>query len=244
MHPLLSPYAERVMPGRTRFHAVLLISGLILFLLASVRPVRAQESTGTIQGRIQPPADDITDTFVREKKLLRYDSHHHAAEPITRYRLGEISVVYLEDAPAAPAAPPAEHPRLNQSQMVFRPLVLPVTTGTTVDFPNSDNLFHNVFSYSQPKEFDLGRYPRGEMKSVRFDKPGVVNVFCDIHSYMYATVLVFDHPYYALPDDDGNFTIAGIPDGRYTIAYWYGRKKVTSHRITVQAGQTTTVTFP
>jgi plastocyanin len=237
----MSPYARRTGAWTAAVRLALSLSVLLAGLFGTLQ---AQSASGTITGRIQPPAEDITDSFVREKKLLRYDSHNHAAEPIKPYRLSEIAVVYLEDAPATPSAAPAERPRLNQFQMVFRPLVLAVTAGTTVDFPNSDNLFHNVFSYSQPKEFDLGRYPRGEMKAVRFDKPGIVNVFCDIHAYMYATILVFDHPYFTVPDDDGNFTIAGVPEGRYTLSYWYGRKKLASKRVTVQAGQTTTAAFP
>jgi len=216
-------------------------------LLAACHPLAAQQDAappGSIQGTILAPAEDISGSFMREKKLLHYDSHNHAGDPIQSYRLGELAVVYIEDALMhIPSPPPAERPRLNQFQMVFRPLVLAVTAGTTVDFPNSDNLFHNVFSYSQPREFDLGRYPRGEMKSVRFDKPGIVNVFCDIHSYMYATILVFDHPYFAVPDEDGNFTLPNVPEGRYTLAYWYGRKKLESKRITVKAGEVTTVTF-
>ena len=220
----------------------------LVVLLAACQPLAAQQSaapSGTIQGTILAPTEDISGTFMREKKLLHYDSHNHAGEPIQSYRLAELAVVFIEDAGIrAPSPPPAEHPRLNQFQMVFRPLVLAVTAGTTVDFPNSDNLFHNVFSYSQPREFDLGRYPRGEMKSVRFDKPGIVNVFCDIHSYMYATILVFDHPYFAVPDDEGNFTLPNVPEGRYTLAYWYGRKKLESKRVTVRAGEISTVTFP
>ena len=221
----------------------------LAIMLAACRPVSAQQnrtaSSGTIQGIILAPAEDITDNFIREKKLLRYDSHNHAGEPIQAYRLPEIAVVYIEEAiGSVPAQPPSEHPRLNQYQMVFRPLVIPITAGTTVDFPNSDNLFHNVFSYSQPKEFDLGRYPRGQMKSVRFDKPGIVNVFCDIHSYMYATILVFDHPYFAVPDNDGTFILPGIPEGQYSLAYWYGRKKVSAKRITIKPGEISTVSFP
>ncbi len=218
----------------------------LILLAAACHIVRAQQNgaTGTIQGSILAPAEDISGSFMREKKLLHYDSHNHAGEPIQSYRLAELAVVYIEDAGVrAPTPPPAEHPRLNQFQMVFRPLVLAVSAGTTVDFPNNDNLFHNVFSYSQPKEFDLGRYPRGDMRSVRFDKPGTVNVFCDIHSYMYATILVFDHPYFAVCDDDDNFAIPAVPEGHYTLAYWYGRKKMESKRITVKAGETTTVMF-
>jgi hypothetical protein len=139
--------------------------------------------------------------------------------------------------------PPDVHPRLNQSQMLFRPLVLAVLAGTTVDLPNNDNLFHNVFSYSQPREFDLGRYPKGQMRSVRFDRPGVVSVYCDIHAYMYATILVLENPYFASPDNDGSYVIDNVPAGTYRIVYWYGRKRLSSKQITIEDSKTTVVNF-
>ncbi len=201
--------------------------------------------TGIILGRVLTPTEGVADDILRGKKLLRYDTHHHAAEPVKPFRLSEVAVVYLEGLKEKiPFSPPETRPVLNQYQIVFRPLVLPVQAGTTVDFPNSDNLFHNVFSYSQPKEFDLGRYPLGEQKSVRFDKPGIVNVYCDIHSYMYATILVFDHPYFTIPDDDGNFSLTGVPEGRYDISFWYGRKRVETRKITVKSDETVYINFP
>ena len=208
-------------------------------------PGAAAQEGGTIAGRVTAPADDFLEGLRRGKKLLRYDTHAQSVEPIEPYRLSEVSVVYVESVPGGGPFPlPPEKPRLNQYQMVFRPLVLPVLVGTTVDFPNNDNLFHNVFSYSQPGEFDLGRYPKGKMKSVTFDEPGTVSVYCDIHSYMFATILVLDNPFYALPADDGTFSIAGLPPGSYDLTFWYGRKKVTTKNVTVPAGTTTTVNFP
>jgi len=81
--------------------------------------------------------------------------------------------------------------------------------------------FHNVFSLSKTKTFDLGRYSRGKSKAIRFDRPGVVQVFCDIHSHMNAYILVFAHRYFAVTDQAGNFTIAGVPPGKYTVAVWH-----------------------
>jgi hypothetical protein len=124
---------------------------------------------------------------------------------------------------------------------MFRPLVLPIIVGTTVDFPNSDEVFHNVFSYSSPKEFDLGRYPIGKSKKVTFDRPGVVNVYCDIHAYMYATILVLENPWFAIPGKDGEYVIRNVPQGEYELAFWYGKKKVTSRSITVKARESTIV---
>lgn len=229
------------------------IAGTLSLVFSLAAPPRAEAqgpegagaARGTIAGRVAAPADDFLEGLRRGKKLLRYDTHSHSSEPIEPYRLGEVAAVYIESAPGTgPHTPPERHPDLNQRQMVFRPLVLPVVAGTTVDFPNNDDLFHNVFSYSKAGEFDLGRYPKGQRRSVTFSEPGVVNVFCDIHSYMFASIIVLDNPWFSLPADDGAYSIAGIPPGSYDLTFWYGRKKVSTKRVTVRYGQTTTVDFP
>jgi hypothetical protein len=138
---------------------------------------------------------------------------------------------------------PDTHPKLRQAQMMFHPLLLPVLVGTTIDFPNNDDLYHNVFSYSQPREFDLGRYPQGQSRSVIFDRKGVVKVYCDIHTYMYATILVLENPCFAVPEDDGTYVIKDVPPGTYRVTYWYGRKKVATLAVTVHEGQTSIVNF-
>ncbi len=218
---------------------------LILYGIPSGLTARQDPRGGSVSGRVLTPGDDFLEALRRGKKLLRYDTHAHFAEPIEPYRLSEVSVVFIETAPKAPARPtPGQNPTLNQYQMVFRPLVLPVLAGTTVDFPNNDDLFHNVFSYSQPGEFDLGRYPKGKKKSVRFDEPGIVSVYCDIHSYMFATIIVLDNPFIALPADDGTFSITGIPPGSYDLTFWYGRKKVATKKVNIEDGKTSTVNFP
>lgn len=190
-----------------------------------------------VRGNIAvPERDEFMEELLRERALTRYEMHlHGSSEPVQPYRLSEKALVYLESVPQPPGGygPPIVHPQLNQSQMLFRPLVLPVLVGTTVDFPNNDNLFHNVFSYSQPREFDLGRYPRGQRRSVRFDRTGVVSVYCDIHSYMYATILVLENPYFAVPDDDGSYSIDNVPPGTYKLIFWYGRKGVSTRQVTV-----------
>jgi plastocyanin len=130
------------------------------------------------------------------------------------------SVVYFDPAPAVrPPAQPA-HATLDQRDERFVPHVLAVTTGTVVDFPNSDRIYHNVFSLSKPKSFDLGRYAAGRSKAIKFDRPGIVRVFCDIHSHMNAFILVFDHPYFTLTDRDGRFRIDDVPPGTYSLVAW------------------------
>jgi plastocyanin len=129
------------------------------------------------------------------------------------------SVVYMEDAPKTPAVVPG-HVVLDQRDERFVPHVLAVTTGTVVDFPNSDRIFHNVFSLSKTRPFDLGRYAAGRSKAVTFDRPGIVRVFCDIHSHMNAFILVFNHPFFALTDMDGRYRIDNVPPGTYNLVAW------------------------
>jgi len=131
------------------------------------------------------------------------------------------SVVYLESAPRG-AFEPNEGGRavMDQRLETFVPHVLAITVGTTVDFPNSDKFYHNVFSLSKTRPFDLGRYATGSSKSVRFDRPGIVRVFCDIHSHMNAFILVFSHPFFALTDGDGRYRIENVPPGTYGVIAW------------------------
>jgi plastocyanin len=127
------------------------------------------------------------------------------------------AVVYIAGPVAgAPEARPSGL-ELAQRGEAFRPTMVVVPVGARVTFPNGDNLFHNVFSYSRPKRFDLGRYPRGEAKTVVFDKPGYVKVLCEVHKWMRAGVLVVDNPYYAVVEASGRVKLDGVPPGRYTL---------------------------
>jgi plastocyanin len=129
-----------------------------------------------------------------------------------------------------------------QSQVVqlgetFIPHVLPVVKGSTVEFPNQDPIFHNVFSLSGTKSFDLGRYPKGDSRSVTFDQPGIIPVFCHLHSDMSAIVMVLDNPYFAVPGPDGHYRIENIPAGTYTVVAWHERSEQVEQKADVIAGQ-------
>jgi hypothetical protein len=117
------------------------------------------------------------------------------------------------------------------------PYVLAITVGTTVDFPNHDRTYHNVFSLSRPRRFDLGRYPQGESKSLRFDRPGVVRVFCDIHSHMSAFILVFAHRFFATTDAEGRFRLDDVPPGAYTLVAWNDGQVRDSRLVRVPEGE-------
>ena len=176
--------------------------------------VSAQASLGVIRGRVEvrrPAAQG-------ERRPNVSDLGMHTAHEAADLRR---PVVYLESAPSL-AFPDAEPQRatMDQRNETFVPHVLAVTVGTTVDFPNSDNKYHNVFSIRGPRPFDLGRYAAGRSKSVRFDRPGIVRVFCEIHSHMSAFILVFNHRYYDVAGADGRYQINRVPPGRYTLVAW------------------------
>lgn len=111
-------------------------------------------------------------------------------------------------------------PSMAQKDKRFVPTVLAVQVGDTVSFPNSDPFFHNVFSYSKVKRFDLGRYAEGESADVVFDKPGVAQVFCEIHSSMRAYIHIFETPYFTVSDEQGRFHLDHVPAGTYQMHVW------------------------
>jgi plastocyanin len=144
------------------------------------------------------------------------------------------AVIWLEAPegapPAAPRPPLTASPRvvLDQRNLTFIPHVLVVQVGTTVDFPNNDRVFHNVFSFRDGTRFDLGMYPVGALRHVVFDRPGLSRIFCNIHQNMAAYVMTVDSPHFARSDGTGAFTIADVPSGRYTYHAWLaGRTELT-----------------
>ena len=128
-----------------------------------------------------------------------------------------------------------------QRGRAFSQLLLVVPVGTSVEFPNGDPLFHNVFSYSKPKRFDLGRYKRGESKAVVFDKPGYVKVMCEVHKWMRTAVVVVDNPFYAVVSDDGRFRIEGVPPGHHRVVVEHFDRRTVVVDVDVTPGGTARV---
>jgi plastocyanin len=133
------------------------------------------------------------------------------------------TVVWLTPAPGSgvvlDAPNPSGNPKLVQKNKTFEPRVLVVAAGSMVEFPNRDPFFHNVFSLFEGKRFDLGLYEAGSSRGVRFDRPGISYIFCNIHPEMSAVIITLATPLYALASD-GQVSIANVPQGRYMLHIW------------------------
>lgn len=147
-------------------------------------------------------------------------------------------VLWLEpvDRPAPPV--PQQHLKMIQKNKQFQPHVLAIGVGGTVDFPNFDPIFHNAFSNFSAQQFDVGLYPPGTSKAVTLNKPGIVRVFCQIHSSMSAIIAVIATPWYTVTPESGKFTINNVPPGEYMLRIFHERAlpdtlKFLEHRITV-----------
>jgi plastocyanin len=175
---------------------------------------------GVIRGEIHAPARAASVSVHSDPYPGRADAlpgrHAMAPPSITD------AVVYLDPAPEDESdLTIGPHPELQQKNQSFVPRVIAIRVGTTVDFPNRDPIFHNVFSVSPAKRFDLGKYPKGHSRSVRFDKAGRVNVYCDIHSNMAAFILVLPNHYFTQPSTSGRFALPAVPAGSYHLRVWH-----------------------
>lgn len=216
----------------------------VLVALHAIGLARAATRTGGIDGRV------ILGEKLNTRKI-RFSLYPDAHRPPTpedapglRSEMANV-VVYVESVAPGEVPPRArpDRPVMRQEHLAFEPHVLPVVKGETVDFLNGDPLYHNVFSLSKAATFDLGRYPSGRAKPVRFDHPGVVKVFCHIHADMSATVLVLDNPFFAVPDGDGRLSIDGLPPGDYRVTAWHERARPVTESVRVEAGRLTPVVF-
>ena len=240
---------RRALPRRSRGLPALGAGILLLALPVFGRPAAATAQTGRIEGTVK-----ISNTLASRRPRFRiYTDPGTGALPPAGPRdpvAAELRnvVIYLEGDALRDAKGAPMRASMAQHDERFVPHVLPVLVGTTVDFPNQDDVYHNVFSLSSAaapgdKGFDLGRYPKGSSKSWTFDRRGTVLVFCHIHQDMSGVLLVLPNPFFAVPDDDHHFVIDGVPEGDYSIVGWHQRAKTVVHRVHVTAGKTTPIDF-
>lgn len=197
-------------------------------LLVGAAPVSGQ-ATGSLEGvvSLQPrPA---------RRSAARYPGAATNVHEVQRV----APVVFLEGPVAGVTVRPAARPPvMTQTDTAFVPSALAIPVGTTVSFPNGDPFFHNVFSYSAAARFDLGRYPRGDAKTVTFDKPGIVKVYCEVHEFMRAIIVVSENPFSAVVDAQGRFRVDGIPPGTYTFVAWHPDLDPVEREVRITAGAT------
>lgn len=156
--------------------------------------------------------------------------------------IAEAVVSYRPDIDYQPA--PAQHDfQVVTEGKRFKPDVLAIPVGSTVHFPNNDVILHNAFSVSASNRFDLGLYRKGESRSHRFDKPGLVKVHCNVHHPMQADILVMDSPWYAMVDANGNFRLAGLPDSTGKLIVWHPRSRGVVIDIAAETSDTGTITL-
>src|SRR5437867_9376348 len=155
-----------------------------------------------------------------------------------------LAVIYLDGNFPRPASLPTKE--VEQKDLTFIPALLPIEVGTKVQFPNLDDQYHNIFSYSPVKRFDLGRYRPEErpIPSVMFDQPGLVTLRCDIHEHMRGLILVLNTPYFVMTNTDGRFRLDGVPEGDHTLKAWIDSRTTRQKPVQLKNGETLHVDFP
>ena len=221
---------------------LVLPSLLLAALLGASGPTAP--TAGPVAGERAPVADErgtIEGTVLLDLPAARRSTSRYPGSGLVTARQHDVPpVVWLSgDLPPAPAM--AEQP-IRQTDGRFVPGALAVTVNSQVGFPNDDSFYHNVFSYSGPR-FDLGRFPAGQSRRVRLTEPGIVEVFCEVHEFMRATILVTEHDFHAVAGEDGSFRIDRVPAGTYRLHAWHPDVGETSTDVTVTDGRPTSVTL-
>ena len=215
---------------------------IIIFAMAC-----ATSLAGTIVGNVRAEGKAGIDSNTFDSGP--YASRKYKFVPRVNYPAMRDFVVYIEGHLGSTAEPSTNvlqvtTRRIAQEGATFSPHVLPIVVGTTVEWPNYDDIYHNVFSMSDAKQFDLGLYkgdPPG--KRVTFDKPGRVDVFCSIHENMHCIILVLENPYFASADENGNYKIRDVPPGTYEMKVWHERLPPVEREITVPTNGEVKVNF-
>ena len=193
----------------------------LIFTLLILSLMVLTTSAGTIIGTVRAEGKSEAADSSRGGK---YDSRKFKfVEKIDYSQLSDFIVYIDQPVTNLPVSAPKTAQVVTQRDAVFRPHVLPVLAGTTVEWPNKDDIFHNVFSMSESNQFDLGLYKDPEVKRVQFKNPGRVDVFCSIHSQMSCVLLILQNPFFVATDRSGRFRIPNVPAGTYKLKAWHQR---------------------
>lgn len=211
---------------------------LALFFLVvlglALRPAHGQAS---VEGRVDLPKSRSAPVMTKRYEVVTIGGVLGTNPP--------LAVVYLEGSFPQPASLPTK--QVAQKDLLFVPALLPIQVGTKVEFPNLEkDTYHNIFSYSPAKRFDLGRYRPDEkpVPSQVFDVAGLVTLRCDIHEHMRGLVLVLGTPHFVITDDSGRFKLTGLPAGHYTLKAWVDSRTTREQAVDLKSGSTVHVDFP
>jgi plastocyanin len=192
-----------------------------VFVLLLTIALGSNASAGTLFGTVKAqPKPELVDTGGGGGK---YDSRQFKFVEKIQYDQIKDFIVYIDGAMTNVTFSTPTKDVITQKDAMFHPHVMPVVVGTEVRWPNKDDIFHNVFSISDAKNFDLGLYKDPEIGKITFDKAGRVDVFCSIHSQMNCVILVLQNPFFAATDSKGAYRISNIPGGTYKVKAWHER---------------------
>ena len=210
--------------GIVSFNVIFALLPILVFAEASV------------EGRVELPKSHSVPVMAKRYEIVTIGGVLATQPP--------LAVVYLDGSFPKPKSSPMK--QIGQKDLAFLPSLLPVQVGTRVEFPNLDDTYHNIFSYSPVKRFDLGRYRPEErpIPSEVFDVPGLVVLRCDIHEHMRGLLLVLDTPYFIRTDEEGRFRLSGLPSGHYTLKAWIDSKTTREKSVDLKRGATLHVDFP
>lgn len=228
---------SKIVNAPTRALAVL---GIALLCGSIATPLRGGEIRGRVlrQSVHAPPSEIVSRSIILRYASRQFEGAHNGH---AQHNENQI-VIYLVGVPETKRAQPGVA-LMDQRNEQFIPHVLPITAGASVDFLNSEAVYHNVFSLSPAKTFDLGRYPQGQARRVRFERPGVVSVYCDIHTHMNAFILVLPTTHFTTADGEGNFVLENVPAGTFELRVWNGRAPELRQQITVRENGVTEMNF-
>jgi len=212
------------------------LSGLVTLNALFLCSAGAASPGASIEGHVTLPRARPAPVTVKRYEIVTTNGVL-ATEP-------PLAVVYLEGD--FPKPRPAVTKEVAQKDLAFLPPLLAIQVGTRVQFPNLDDTYHNVFSYSPAKRFDLGRYRRDEMPvpSEVFDHAGLVTLRCDVHEHMRGLILVVDTPHFVITNANGQFHLSGLPEGRYSLKAWIDSKTTREQAVELKRGSTLHIDFP
>ncbi len=208
----------------------------LLIVVAAVAAPLTAHAQATVEGRVELPKGRSAPVVTRRYEVVTQGGVVATDPP--------LAVVYLEGPFPKTSSPPTR--QVSQRGLSFLPTLLAVQVGTKVEFPNLDDTYHNIFSFSPAKRFDLGRYRPDErpIPSQTFDAPGLVTLRCEIHEHMRGLILVLDTPHFVVTEPDGHYRLGGLPAGRYTLKAWLDSKRILEQPVELKSGATARADFP